>query len=310
MTNDVPHMPKVALVAYKDVQMSAVLGLGDLFDVANRFANEAKSPTIQWEIVQFDALSRHVGFEAIVLPPNLAVARGGSDIEIHDWINQQHKWGATICSACAGAFWLGHAGVLEGRPATTHWALENEFKQAFPKVRIHPEHLIIDDDDIVTAGGVMAWLDLGIHLIRKFLGPEIVSKTCRQMLIDPAGREQRNYKSFIPNMAHSDDRVREIQRWLAGHIADNLSVARLADRFGWSKRTMQRRFTNATGLPINQYVQHLRVEKAKGLLERTSSTVSEICWQVGYSDVSAFSRVFRAISGLSASEYRKRFAIK
>ncbi len=309
MTKKVSNTPKIALVAYEGVQMSAVLGLGDLFDVANKFATKVKLPTIQHEVVHLDVSNRQERFVAIILPPNLVAARGNSDTEIHDWINRQHRWGATICSACAGAFWLGHAGVLEGRPVTTHWALENEFKRAFPTARLHPEHLLIDDNDIVTAGGVMAWLDLGIHLIGKLLGPEIVSKTCRQMLIDPTGREQRNYRSFTPFVTHNDTGILAIQRWMAGHVANNLSVAQLADRFAMSQRTLQRRFTHATGRPVSQYVQHLRVEKAKGLLERTSSPVKEICWQVGYNDVSAFSRVFRTITGLSASDYRKRFAV-
>jgi transcriptional regulator GlxA family with amidase domain len=309
MTKDVQNLPNIALVAYDGAQMSAILGLGDLFDVANRFASDVDMPAIKWEILYPDRFPRDQAFSAIILPPNLVAARGAGDFKLHAWIGQQHRAGTIICSACAGAFWLGHAGILDGRALTTHWALEREFTAAFPKAILHPEHLLIDDNDIITAGGVMAWIDLGIHLIKQQFGPEIVSKTCRQMLIDPSGRQQRHYQSFTPVLSHNDDTMREIQLWMAGHVADLIKVSALARLFAISERTLQRRFANATGYPIGQYVQNLRVEKAKGLLERTAMPVSEICWRVGYSDVSAFSRVFKEVSGLKAGEYRKRFSI-
>ncbi|MEL6966182.1 MAG: helix-turn-helix domain-containing protein [Pseudomonadota bacterium] len=324
-------MPNFALIAYDGVQMSAVLGLADMFDVANRFAEGLDRSAIQHTIVEpthwqdrFDP-QRGLGsglpsgsasgpdanlrFDVVVLPPNLGGGRGNDDRGLHAWIARQHHAGATICSACAGAFWLGHAGVLDARPVTTHWALEGEFAEAFPSAILHPEHVLIDDHDIVTAGGVMAWLDLGVHILRRWMGPDILSKTCRLMLIDPKGREQRNYRSFQPNLAHTDDAVRSIQRWMEKDVAGDLSVVNLAERAGMSTRTFQRRFTEATKLAPNTYVQHLRVERAKGYLERTSLSVAEVCWRVGYQDVSAFGRLFKSISGLSAGDYRKRFAL-
>lgn len=304
-----PKQSKIALLAYEGAQMSAVLGLGDILTVANRYAAEDGAGQVDHAVLHLDDLDGQSLFDAVVLPPNLTGGRGNADAIAHGWIAEQHRGGATLCSACAGAFWLGHAGALDGRPVTTHWALEREFRAAFPRADLHPEHLLIDDHDIVTAGGVMAWVDLGLFLVRRWLGPNVVSRTCRQMLIDSQGREQRNYRSFRPRLDHGDGPIRDLQRWMEENVASELALPILSSRAGMTERTFQRRFTHATGLPVSRYVQELRIEKARGLLERTTMPVSGICWAVGYADASTFSRLFRSICGVSASEYRRRFAI-
>lgn len=155
----------------------------------------------------------------------------------------------------------------------------------------------------------MAWVDLGLFLVRRWLGPDVVSRTCRHMLIDPQGREQRNYRTFRPRLDHGDASIRDLQRWMERNAILDLALPTLATEAGMSERTFQRRFAEATGLPVTRYVQELRIEKARGLLERTKMPVSEVCWAVGYADASAFSRLFRAICGVSAGEYRRRFSV-
>lgn len=310
MTTYVPNMPKLAIIAYEGAQQSALHGLGEIFDVANQLVDDDSGPQVSHQLLRPSDIAQAQEIDAIILPPNLTGNKGDDDRSMHHWITQQHLAGTIICSACAGSFWLGHAGILDGRPATTHWALEADFRSQFPKVRLTPEHILVDDNDIVTAGGVMAWVDLGIHLIGRWLGPTVVSQTCRQMLIDPTGREQRNYRSFRPNMAHGNQVIRALQIWMEGNVEADLSVAALALQAGLSVRSLHRKFLNSTGLSVNQYVQELRVEKAKGLLELTALSVNEICWQVGYRDVSAFNRLFKSISGLTAGDYRHRFGIR
>ena len=299
---------RVVLVAYDGVQHSSVLGLRDIFLVANRFAEGR--PEVECTILERpQSSSAAMRADAVVVPPNLSGARGTGDRALHRWLVDRHHGGAAICSACAGAFWLGHAGLLDGRPVTTHWALEAAFAAAFPRARLHPERLLIDDHDIVTAGGAMAWVDLGLLLVRRFLGPEAVSRTCRQMLIDPGGREQRNYRSFRPRVDHGDGAIRDLQCWMEGNAAGDLSLRALASRAGMSERSLQRRLKRATGLAPKRYAQELRVEKARGLLERTAKPVSESCWDLGYDDPSAFARLFRETTGLTPGAYRRRFRI-
>ena len=161
---------------------------------------------------------------------------------------------------------------------TTHWALEEEFRARFPEARLEMDQLIVDDHDIVTAGGVMAWVDLGLHLLHRWMGPDVVSRTCRQMLIDPGTRDQRSYRTFRPKLDHGDAAVRRTQMWMEAHVSDVLTIDTLAKHANLTPRTFQRRFAMATGLPPSDYVQSLRIEKARGLLERTATPVSQIAW--------------------------------
>ena len=312
MTNNMPNPPfgaYIGIIAYDGVQQSALHGLGEMFDVANRNAQEDAGRKITHQILTPSEIATAAKLDAIILPPNLTGARGAEDHDLHLWIRDRHLAGTAVCSACAGSYWLGYAGVLDGRPATTHWALEEDFTSTFPEVHLSPEHILVDDNDIVTACGVMAWVDLGIHLIGRWLGPSVVSRTCRQMLIDPTGREQSNYRSFRPNMGHNDPVIRQLQLWMESNAEADLTVKALALQTGLTERSLHRKFSNSTGLSINRYVQELRVEKAKGLLELTVLSISEVCWSVGYQDVSAFNRLFKSISGISAGEYRHRFKI-
>lgn len=313
MTKIMPNTPNldktIAIVAYAGAQMSAVLGLADLFTVANQISQRMGGISLCVTIVSPQMMGADTKFNALVLPPNISGARGEDDRTAHSWIRQQHKGGTLICSACAGAFWLGYAGVLDGRPATTHWALEEEFRTAFPAANLLPEQLLIDDNDVVTAGGLMAWLDLGLFLVERWQGGEVLTHTARHLLVDPRGREQRNYRSFRPKLTHGDAKILNLQHWMEGQVAADLSVSALARRCGLSGRTFLRKFKAATGHTPNSYVQNLRVEKARGLLERTQESIADIVWAVGYQDMSAFGRVFKAVTGLSAAEYRSRFSL-
>ena len=300
----------LAIVAYQGAQEAAVLGLADLLDTANSISKRQNGVTIKVGTVRQDDLPPgQAPLDAIILPPNRTGARGADDRKLRGWIRDRHEAGTLAASVCAGVFWLGHAGLLTGRPVTTHWALEDEFRSTFPNADLQPEHLLIDDNDIVTAGGMMAWLDLGLHFVERWQGVDVLTGTARHLLIDPGRREQRSYRSFRPNLNHGDETILALQLWMEGHVQDDLGVEALAARTRLSGRTFLRRFKTATGSGPNAYVQALRVEKARGLLERTRDPVSTVSWDVGYHDVSAFGRVFRSITGLTAVEYRQRFSV-
>lgn len=303
-----PKQMSIALIAYEGAQMSAVLGLADIVMMAGRDQSK-DAPHLTTQIIHPARAMSEDQFDVVLFPPNLTGQRGADDSTLHTWTQAQHAAGAAIWSACAGAFWLGHAGLLDGRPMTTHWALEEEFRVSFPNARLETDQLIVDDNDIVTAGGVMAWVDLGLHLLHRWMGPDVVSRTCRQMLIDPGARDQRSYRTFRPKLDHGDAAVRATQMWMEAHVSDVLTVRALANYANLTPRTFQRRFAQATGLPPSDYVQALRIEKARGLLERTPSPVSQIAWAVGYQDVAAFTRAFKAVCGTTAGAYRKRFSV-
>ena len=302
---------KIAVLAYPGVQMSAVLGLIDVFDIANNLSARLDGVLLETRQIDKADVTADIAqdFEVVILPPNLKGQRGDGEREILNWLSRQHKLGTIMCSVCAGAFWLGNSGLLQGRPATTHWLLEDEFKKSFPNTQLNSEQLLVDDNDIVTAGGIMAWLDLALYIVQRWQGSAVMTDTARQLLVDPSGREQRNYRSFRPVLNHGDDVILKLQHWMESNFNHPLQTVDMIEQTGLSDRTLLRRFKKATGLTPNNYVQELRIEKARGLLERTRHPVTEIGWQVGYSDASAFSRLFKDVTGISAGDYRKRFGI-
>lgn len=309
MTSFMPNAPNpiLALVDYPGVQRSALWGLVDMFALLPRLQDEQSGPEVRIISAADPAPSP---CDAFVFPPSIDNSQGTEAPQLLDWAVTQHHAGALACSVCAGAFWLGHAGLLDTRPATTHWALEDRFRATFPKVDLRPEHILIDDHDVITAGGLMAWLDLGLYLTGRWYGSDAVSRLARHLLIDPAGREQRHYSSFRPNRSHGDAQILTVQRHMERQVQDQMQTEQLAVLAGMSLRTFMRRFQSATGYPPATYLQALRIEKARAALERGGESVSEIAWNVGYQDLSAFSRVFKARTGLSPGTYRRRFHIQ
>ena len=183
----------------------------------------------------------------------------------------------------------------------------NQLATEYPKVKVDCEKLLVEDGDILTAGGVMAWVDLGLKLVHRFVGPTVMLETARFFLVDPSGREQRFYSTFTPNLTHGDELVLQLQHWLQQNYAENQSIADLAGRIQLSERTLLRRFQKATGLKPTEYVQSLRVGKAREALEFSTDTVNEIAWKVGYEDPGAFRKVFRKMIGVTPRDYRRRF---
>lgn len=299
--------------------MASVHGLTDAFQVANDYARQHggadRIRASHWRAGEtgfervFDSSPDEAGQpDYIVVPGRLADPLTREEAaDFGGWLGERHASGATIASICGGAFMLGHAGLLSGRRATTHWLYAEAFGAAFPDVEVTAGDIIVEDGDIITAGGMLAWTDLGLRLIHRVLGPTVMADTAKFLLVDPAGREQRHYSTFAPRLSHGDDAVLKVQHWLQAHRSEEINVPDLADRAGLEARTFLRRFQKATGLRPTEYVQALRIALARERLEFSRDTVERIAWNVGYKDPSAFRRVFQKVTGLSASAYRDRF---
>lgn len=316
---------EIGLVLYPGVQSAAVLGLTDLFSVANRTAlkqggNHAPRLRIShWQpatskgsgLRVFDSAPQAQDHLAVlVAPPSLdAPISPQVAAPLVPWLREQYQAGVVLCSVCAGAYLLGETGILNGRNATTHWLYANDFHARFPKVRLNADRLVIDDGDIVTAAGAMAWTDLGLRLVDRYLGASVMLETARLLLIDPPGREQCYYSAFAPNLKHGDSAILKLQHWLHAVDSQEIILAELAELAGLEERTLLRRFKKATGMTTGEYVQRMRVGRAKELLQTTTLPFDRIAWDVGYSDVSAFRKVFQKIVGLPPGEYRQRFAV-
>lgn len=313
---------EIGLVLYPEAQMAAVLGLTDLFTLANMKAQAQSIPQLRISHWNQHSEIPHRVFDTasapevdsptvLILPPSLGEPIPTEKARpLAAWLRERHEQGTILCSICAGAFVLGETGLFAGRTITTHWGYDDALHSRFPDSIIDTDRLIIDDGDIITAGGLMAWVDLGLKLVDRFLGAATMIETARQLLVDPPGREQSFYSSFSPRMAHGDVAVLKVQHWLQVTADRKTSLNDLATLAGLEERTFQRRFQRATGLAPTEYVQRLRVGKARDLLQFGSLTVDEVAAEVGYVDPGAFRKVFNRIVGLSPASYRKRFRTK
>lgn len=314
---------EIGLVVYEKAQMAAVLGLTDLLVVASKLATKRQDTTdlplqvSHWEIMGSDrcptcTFSSHpdrVGkLTAVIISPTLEapIAKQAAEPWL-EWLKDQHSTGVILSSVCAGAFLLGETGLLSKRKTTTHWGYAEDFKQRFPDVELDVDRIIIEDGDIVTAGGAMAWTDLGLRMVDRFLGSQVMNETARALLIDPSKREQCYYSAFSPILTHGDAAILKVQHWLQKTEAQDIDLSTLANCAQLEERTFLRRFHKATGMTSTEYGQRLRIGAAKDFLQFSSSPVEQIAWKVGYSDVSAFRKIFKRLVGLTPSEYRRRF---
>ena len=318
---------EIGIVKYAGYLESSLFGLTELFFVANRFAGTHKDKrhsvirVTHWQASAADPAQVELVFDShpeisrtepriIISPPSIAPIPSEAAAPYADWLVRLHARGTIIASVCGGAFVLAEANLLDGRTVTTHWFFADVLKEQHPAVDVNPDKLIIDDGDIVTAGGMTAWTDLGIYLIRRFLGRTVTLETARFMLVDPSGREQSYYGGFLPRLHHGDAEILKVQHWLQKKGCRNVDLTRMAQTAGLEVRTFIRRFKAATGLKPTEYCQRLRIGKAREMLECTKQSVEKISWAVGYEDPASFRRIFHKLVGLSPREYRRRFTVE
>lgn len=304
----------IVIVAYPDCLRSTVHGLEEMFALASNLSRESDSEatTFACQILEWpDALetNEHLPlFNVVILPPSLK--RGFdmvSDPALSKWLTHQHQHGAILTSVCAGIFLLAHTGLLQHKKVTTHWALIDTFNDHFPDIALQSEAILVNEGDIITAGGMMSWVDLGLEIIAQQASPKLMRQLGKMLVVDTGQREQRYYQQFVPNLAHGDAEIIQLQHFIQDNSDQPLKITELAQRMNTTVRTLQRRFTKATGLSPQLYIQRVRIQKACELLESSRQSFEAIAEQVGYEDVSACRKAFIKIVGLSPQAFRKRF---
>ena len=227
-----------------------------------------------------------------------------------DWIREAYRRGTSIYSACSGAIMLAETGLLDGCPATSHWGYQDLFRQHYPKVRFKPEPNLIFADQagrILTAGGTTSWHDLALHIIARHSNAGEALRIAKVYLLKWHGEGQLPYASLVRNVPHGDSVVRGCQQRLERHYLENDALQRIVEQANIPERTLKRRFKAATGCTLIEYIQNLRIEEAKRLLESSTMAVDEISIAVSYDDRSFFRRLFKRLTGLTPSHYRQMF---
>ncbi|MCJ8340326.1 MAG: helix-turn-helix domain-containing protein [Pseudomonadales bacterium] len=212
-----------------------------------------------------------------------------------------------MAAACAGTFILAATGLLQGKTVTTHWGLEAIFVEKFPDLNLDIEKILINNGNLITAGGMLSWLDLGLEVVAQFSQPSVMRQLGKLLVVDTGSREQRFYQQFCPVLNHGDQTIINIQQYLQTSFQQKISVAKLAQKSCLTDRTFLRRFVQATTLKPVQYLYRLRIQKACDLLETTRYPFDWIANQVGFVDAGACRKIFVRIIGLTPSEFRKRF---
>lgn len=213
--------------------------------------------------------------------------------------------GTLVAASCYGTFVLAESGLLDERRATTTWWLQTAFRQRYPRVDLDADLALADGGNVITAGAMTAHTDLSLHVLRRLYGAALARNVGGIMLVDGARTSQRPFMALQRTFA--DPLIQEAADWMAQHCVTTFSTQDLAAALHVSYRTLHRRFNTAAGMPPLAYLQALRVERAKELLESTRMSLEQIVESIGYSDVSAFRRLFARIAGLSPAQYRQRF---
>tara|TARA_R110001606_G_scaffold377854_1_gene537286 strand:+ start:17976 stop:18920 length:945 start_codon:yes stop_codon:yes gene_type:complete len=304
---------QIAVLAYPHSLLSAVYGFTETFKLANEACEEAGlevriTTHILHEADLLKNQETQQPYHAVLLPPSLEKA---SYSEINTCINNflitQHQRGAMLCSACAGAFFLAYTGLTDKRVMTTHWALEGLFKERFPQQAMDTSKILINQGDIVSAGGMMSWMDLAMELVQILTNANIVRQLGKTLVIDTGKREQRYYQQFQPNFDHGDAAILTVQHYLQGHYAELQRTESMAALAKLTPRTFLRRFAKCTGFNPNEYLQRIRIQTTCDALEQTTLPFESIALQVGYEDAGSCRKAFQKIMGLTPSAFRQRF---
>ncbi|GAA3928253.1 GlxA family transcriptional regulator [Litoribacillus peritrichatus] len=305
---------QIAIIDYPGAMQSALMGLQEMFTLTNGLCdknshNARFHTTIVNETSRQEASQDQTIYQVVIIPPDLGGCfHSKPSGTLTNWIHVQHQQGAIICSSCAGTLVLAEMGLLKNRRATTHWNLADKFNDLYPETQLDVEKILINDGDIITAGGLMSWLDLGLELVAQLTQPCIMRQLGKLLIVDTGSREQKYYQSFSPKLDHGDKAILKAQHYLQTHYAQPVSVSQLAALSCLTERTFLRHFVQATRHKPNDYLQRLRIQKACDLIESSAATFETIAMDVGYEDNSAFRKTFRKITGLTPSEFKRRFA--
>lgn len=250
----------------------------------------------------------------VVIVPDVALPLGedprGRWPEAAAYLKRMHEGGAIICSVCTGSLILADAGLLDGCKATTHWGYIDMFRRYYPKVDLEPERVFVPGDhgaSVVTTGGPATWEELALYLIARYRGEAAAIQAAKIWLLGDRSEGTMLYAARFRPKRHEDKAIADAQAWLADNYGAANPVAALVERSGLPERTFKRRFKQATGYTPIDYIQTLRTEEAKQLLESTGMPVDDVGAEVGYEDPTFFRRLFKRSTGVTPSRYRQRF---
>ncbi len=322
-------MAKISIWASEGCLFSSIATIMDSLAIAElwrqTFGERGGKPLFETEILTSDGLSVNA-FGGIPVHPHRSVHEVektdyvivapslpsglpmNSNLEtVSHWITTQRANEATIATVCTGTFLLAEMGLLNGKEATTNLQFARLFRQTYPDVKLKPEQMMTQDDGIISTGAATAVFNLILHIISEFGSEKLASACAKTFLIDSARESQTPYLVSLPIKNHGDSQVLMAQIIIEDNFSDIRTVDGVAKKVGISLRHFNRRFKQATGESPLKYLQKIRIDAAREMLETTKDPIDEITWAVGYQDVSSFCRLFKQPTDLSPKAYRDKF---
>ncbi|MET7754583.1 GlxA family transcriptional regulator [Streptomyces sp. NPDC005389] len=313
----------VLVVLFDGVQSLDVTGPYEVFAGAGRASGDPDMYAIRTASLDGGPVRTHSGLrllpdttlaEAVADgPPHTLVVPGGEgtrepDPALIDWLRTHAPDAGRLVSVCTGALLLAEAGLLDGHRATTHWAACDHLARCYPEVEVDPDPIFVRDGRLSTSAGVTAGIDLALALVEEDLGRDVALTVARHLVVFL--RRPGNQAQFSVQLAAQTARrepLRDLQQWITEHPAGDLSVEALAGRARLSPRHFARAFQAETGTTPGRYVDRVRLEHARRLLEETSRGVEEVARAAGYGTPEAMRRAFTKALGTGPADYRRRF---
>jgi transcriptional regulator GlxA family with amidase domain len=257
-------------------------------------------------------ISTSAGLEALERAETVIVP-GYDDVDaavssaLLETLRKAHARGARLVSICSGAFALAAAGLLDGRPATTHWRWTDELQRRYPEIDVLPNRLFVDDGDILTSAGVTAGIDLCLHLIRRDHGAAAANTRARALVAPP--QRQGGQAQFVERLRPeaSSDGLGPLRDWMLENLELPHDLDTLAKRAHMSRRTLTRRFREETGMAPMRWLANARIDRARELLETTTEPVENIGGLTGLGAPASVRAAFHRHIGTSPQEYRSLF---
>lgn len=314
---------EVALIIHDGVQALDVAGPLDVFAAANGFLPEqdhyccwlvarAKTPIRSSNGMR---MSADLNFEEACRPFHTALVAGGpalphspADDAMSDWLRDWGLRAERYGSICNGTFALGHAGLLEGRTVTTHWQSSAQLAAQFPKARVEHDRIYARDGRLVTSAGVTAGIDLTLALVAEDHGPAI-ALACAKGLVVVAQRQggQSQFSPLLLPPSAPTTPLGKVQAYVMDHVREAFSVERLAEIAGVSPRSIARLFVQDLGMTPHDFVEGVRIDQARNLLEATEMALKAVVYECGFASPSQMRSAFQRRVGVSPLQYRESF---
>ena len=319
-------MKNIAILVPESAVLAAITDPRYMFTAVNQFLEAAGKPALfnvnlvglTKEIklnnglfsIHTDKLLDEVGTTDLIFIPALSGDMKAAlelNKEFIPWITEQYYRGAEVASLCVGAFMLASTGLLRGKKCSTHWLFANEFRAMFPDVTLVDGNIITEEHRLYSSGGATSYWNLLLYLVEKYTDRDTAILASKFFAIDIDRNSQSAFMMFQGQKEHDDAEIKHAQAFIEENFNDKITVDELADMNALGRRSFERRFKKATNNTVVEYIQRVKIEAAKRALEKSRKNISEVMFDVGYTDTKAFRDVFKKITGLTPIEYRNKY---